>query len=77
MKKKTHYYLNSKRCILQGWFILRLVYFKAYTLYMVHLIVLQNKSAELVVSLARKRKRDHFKPIACADRETRKQPRKI
>ena len=29
---------------------------------MVHLIVLQNKSAELVVSLARKRKRDHFKP---------------
>ena len=28
---------------------------------MVHLIVLQNKSAELVVSLARKRKRDHFK----------------
>ena len=32
------------------------------TLYMVHLIVLQNKSAELVVSLARKRKRDHFKP---------------
>ena len=29
---------------------------------MVHLIVLQNKSAELVVSLAHKRKRDHFKP---------------
>ena len=29
---------------------------------MVHIIVLQNKSAELVVSLARKRKRDHFKP---------------
>ena len=29
---------------------------------MVHLIVLQNKSAELVVSLARKRKMDHFKP---------------
>ena len=29
---------------------------------MVHLIVLQNKSAELVVSLARKRKRDHFQP---------------
>ena len=31
---------------------------------MVHLdlIVLQNKSPELVVSLARKRKRDHFKP---------------
>ena len=58
-------------------YIAGLVYFKAYTLYMVHLIVLQNKSAELVVSLARKRKRDHFKPIACADRETRKQPRKI
>ena len=29
---------------------------------MVHLIALQNKSAEVVVSLARKRKRDHFKP---------------
>ena len=29
---------------------------------MVHLIVLQNKSAGLVVSLAHKRKRDHFKP---------------
>ena len=29
---------------------------------MVHFIVLQNKSAELVVSLARKRKRDRFKP---------------
>ena len=40
---------------------------------MVHLILLQNKSAELVVSLAHKRKRDRFKPIACADRETRKQ----
>ena len=43
---------------------------------MVHLIVLQNKSAELVVSLARKRKRDHFKPAenlnySFADRETR------
>ena len=32
------------------------------TLYMVHLIALQNKSAELVVSLAHKRKREHFKP---------------
>ena len=29
---------------------------------MVHLIVLKNKSAELVVSLDRKRKMDHFKP---------------
>ena len=28
-----------------------------------HLIVLQNKSAELVASLARKRKRDHFKDV--------------
>ena len=32
-------------------YIAGLVYFKVYTLYMVHLIVLQNKSAELVVSL--------------------------
>ena len=44
---------------------------------MVHLIALKSKSAELVVSLARKRKRDHFKAaeksIACAEGETRKQ----
>ena len=36
---------------------------------MVHLIVLQNKSAELVVSLARKRKSSR----KSEDRETRKQ----
>ena len=30
---------------------------------MVHLVVPQNKSAELVVSLARKRNRDHFKDV--------------
>ena len=79
MKKNIHYYLNSKRCILQGWFILRLVYFKVYTLYMVHFIVLQNKSAELVVLLLVVKGKGtilnlpKIRTIACADGETRKQ----